>query len=97
MAADALLPQLRGTELGHPAPTWKANSSVSYSDLFRASSLPIRRHVKVQAAATAFDPVYRAYFRELKKARKRANTAERVGSYRPASRIRRQRPPGRVA
>lgn len=80
------------------APSWKADSSVSYADLFQASSLLIRRHVKVQAAATAFDPVYRAYFRELKKARKRANTAERVGTYRPASRTRRQRPPqpGRV-
>jgi RNA-directed DNA polymerase len=31
-------------------------------DLFRASRVPIRRHVKVRAAATVFDPEYREYF-----------------------------------
>jgi RNA-directed DNA polymerase len=80
------------------APTWKADSSVSYSDLFRASSLPIRRHVKVQAAATAFDPAFRDYFRHLRKSRRRATNAEHVGSYRASARLRRTRPPqpGRV-
>ena len=75
------------------APTWRADSSASYSDLFQASSLPIRRHVKVKAAATAFDPAFRDYFRQLRKSRSRATAAERVGSYRPASRPRRPRPP----
>jgi RNA-directed DNA polymerase len=33
-------------------------------DLFRASSVPIRRHVKVRAEATEFDPAYEGYFRD---------------------------------
>jgi len=31
-------------------------------DLFRASSLPITRHIKVRADATPYDPAYRDYF-----------------------------------
>lgn len=30
-------------------------------DLFRASETPIRRHIKIQAAATPFDPAYQDY------------------------------------
>jgi RNA-directed DNA polymerase len=33
-------------------------------DLFRAASLAIRRHVKVLAKATDFDPAYEGYFRQ---------------------------------
>lgn len=68
------------------------------SDLFQTSSLPIRRHVKVQAVATAFDPAFQDYFRQLRKSRRRANAADRVGTYRPPSRSRRPRAPqpGRV-
>jgi len=40
-----------------------ANGPERVVDLFRASSLPIVRHVKVRAAATVFDPRYDAYFR----------------------------------
>ncbi|XXZ00983.1 hypothetical protein WME73_37155 [Sorangium sp. So ce302] len=65
------------------APTWSADGSTSYSDLFQASGLPIRRHVKVQAAATAFDPAFRDYFRQLRKSRSRATATERAGSYAP--------------
>jgi RNA-directed DNA polymerase len=35
-------------------------------DLFRASSLRIRRHVKMRGAATVFDPDHASYFRERK-------------------------------
>jgi RNA-directed DNA polymerase len=78
--------------------TGETASADCAADLFRASSLPIRRHVKVQAAATAFDPAHREYFRELKKTSARAKAAEHVGSFRPASRPTRQRTPrpGRV-
>ena len=31
-------------------------------DLFRASSLPITRHIKIRAEATPYDPAYRDYF-----------------------------------
>jgi len=31
-------------------------------DLVRASGIPIRRHIKIQAEANPFDPKYRAYF-----------------------------------
>jgi RNA-directed DNA polymerase len=40
------------------------NGSERVVDLFRASSLPVVRHVKVRAAATVFDPRYDAYFRQ---------------------------------
>ena len=33
-------------------------------DLLRASSVPIRRHVKLRAEATEFDPAYDEYFRQ---------------------------------
>ena len=77
---------------------WNADGSVSYSDLFQASQVPIRRHVKVQQTATAFDPAFREYFQKLRKARKLAKAAEQVGSFRtsPARRRSRQPRPGRV-
>lgn len=46
------------------APTRKRDGTWGYLDLFRASSVPIRRHVKVRAEATEFDPAYEAYFRQ---------------------------------
>jgi RNA-directed DNA polymerase len=80
------------------AATWKADGSVSYSDLFQASSVPIRRHVKVQQAATAFDPAYREYFQKLRKTRTQTKAADRVGSFRASATLRRSRQPrpGRV-
>src|SRR5262249_23638923 len=77
---------------------WKADGSVSYSDLFRASSVLIRRHVKVQQAATAFDPAFREYFQKLRKTRAQVKGADHVGSFRASAAHRRsQQPrPGRV-
>jgi RNA-directed DNA polymerase len=46
------------------APTRKRDGTWGYLDLFRASSVPIRRHVKIRAEATEFDPAYEAYFRD---------------------------------
>lgn len=40
----------------------KTNGTAYQIDLFQASSLAIRRHVKVQAEASAYDPAYTAYF-----------------------------------
>jgi RNA-directed DNA polymerase len=80
------------------APIGRADGSVSYFDLFRAGSVPIRRHIKVQAAATAFDPAFREYFRLLKTLRARAKSAEDVNTFRPSSRRQGARlpQPGRV-
>ena len=80
------------------AATWKADSSVSYSDLFQASNVSIRRHVKVQQAATAFDPTFREYFQKLRKTRTQTKAAEHVGSFRASAAHRRSRQPrpGRV-
>jgi len=47
-------------------------------DLFRASSLSIRRHVKVRADATAFDPDFQGYFRLRRWQREREAAAERA-------------------
>ena len=71
----------------------KVNGSTSHSDLFRASSVPIRRHVKVQATATAFDPAFRDYFRQLKKSRTTAAAADRTGTFESSRRLRRPRQP----
>lgn len=46
------------------ARTRPANGDARVVDLFRASSLPIIRHVKVRVAATVFDPRYDAYFHQ---------------------------------
>lgn len=46
------------------APSRNRNGTWGYLDLFRASCVPIRRHVKVRAEATEFDPAYEGYFRE---------------------------------
>ncbi len=44
------------------AKTSKGKDTVAYIDLFKASSVPIKRHVKIRAEATPFDPAYKAYF-----------------------------------
>jgi RNA-directed DNA polymerase len=35
---------------------------VTFLDLFRASSVPITRHIKIQARATPYDPAFTDYF-----------------------------------
>ena len=69
-----------------------------HTDLFQASSVPIRRHVKVQAAARAFDPAFRDYFRSLRKTRTQVKAADHVGSFQASATARRTRQPqpGRV-
>ena len=80
------------------AATSKTKRAAGASDLFQASSIPIRRHVKVRATATAFDPASQEYFRQLRISRGRTNSADHVGTFRPRSPLRRPRPPspGRV-
>ena len=78
----------------------KADGSTSPSDLVQASSLPIRRHVKVRAEATAFDPEFQTYFRQRRGGRKRAGAATQARAQRLASRTSRQQQqprPGHVA
>jgi RNA-directed DNA polymerase len=50
----------------------------AFLDLFLASSLSIRRHVKVRAEATAFDPDFQGYFRLRRWTREREAAAERA-------------------
>ncbi|MFO2970931.1 group II intron reverse transcriptase/maturase [Legionella pneumophila serogroup 10] len=40
----------------------KKNGTTSNIDLIKASDTPIRRHVKIRAEATPFDPTYHKYF-----------------------------------
>ena len=42
------------------------NSKPKPMDLATASSIPIKRHVKIPAAATPYDPTYRDYFSKRK-------------------------------
>ena len=75
------------------ASTRRANGSSSRIDLFQASSLLIRRHVKIESAATAFDPDFREYFRRRRIARKQASAADRAHPAPASSSPSRQRPP----
>ena len=42
----------------------KGNSKATYLDLFQASSVPIKRHIKIQSAANPFDPQFKEYFEQ---------------------------------
>ena len=46
------------------------NSKVNYLDLAEIAHTPIRRHVKIKANATPFDPAYEEYFR-IRQARRK--------------------------
>lgn len=47
----------------------------SYLDLFSAASVPITRHIKIQAHATPYDPVFVEYFAQRDRSRRRQNPA----------------------
>jgi RNA-directed DNA polymerase len=49
----------------------------SYLDLFRASQLPIRRHIKIRAEANPYYPEYANYFRKRESARIRLRIMDR--------------------
>jgi len=53
------------------APRKNPDGSWGTLDLYRTSSIPIRRHVKVRAEATAYDPVYDDYFRQRREKQRR--------------------------
>lgn len=44
------------------AKTSKGNSKATYLDLFQASSVPIKRHIKIRSEANLFDPKFKDYF-----------------------------------
>jgi RNA-directed DNA polymerase len=54
------------------APRKNPDGSWGHLDLYRTSSMPIRRHAKVQAEATAYDPAYDDYFRQRREKQRRA-------------------------
>ena len=51
---------------------------VTCLDLFSAASLPIVRHVKIQANATPYDPAYGDYFADRELGRRRARSGAKV-------------------
>jgi RNA-directed DNA polymerase len=53
------------------APRRNPDGSWGNLDLYRASSMPIRRHVKVRAEATVYDPAYDDYFRQRREKQRR--------------------------
>ena len=53
------------------APIQSKDGKTACLDLFRASSLPIRRHVKIRAEANPFDPDFAAYFRQRRDRQRR--------------------------
>jgi len=61
-------------ELIFSAPTRNKDGSPGHLDLFQVSSVPIRRHVKVRAEATAYDPAYDDYFRQRRKKPRQTRT-----------------------
>lgn len=58
------------------AKTPKEDNETSYLDLFKASSVAIKRHTKIKAEATPFDPRFTEYFEE----RERKSTGINVKS-----------------
>jgi RNA-directed DNA polymerase len=46
------------------------NSKETYLDLFEASSVPIKRHIKIRAEANPFDPQFNEYFEKRQGAQK---------------------------
>ncbi len=58
------------------APLRPEDGRTACLDLFRASSLPIRRHVKVRADANPFDPDFAAYFRQRRERQRRLRREE---------------------
>ncbi|HKV13361.1 MAG TPA: group II intron maturase-specific domain-containing protein [Thermoanaerobaculia bacterium] len=78
------------------APLRKRGGTWGSLDLFRVSSVPIRRHVKIQAEATELDPAYWEYFRQrwlkkkqgrlhLRARRKKLTAMERVNPDNPTA------------
>jgi RNA-directed DNA polymerase len=43
-------------------PAKEKGDTATYLDLFTASAVPIKRHIKIKAEATPYDPKYREYF-----------------------------------
>jgi RNA-directed DNA polymerase len=62
------------------------HGSRTHLDLFRTSSLRLRRHIKVRAEATAFDPAFADYFRLRWKIQKQDAAAERTARRHASSR-----------
>jgi len=50
--------------------TLNKNGNITFLDLFKASAVKIKRHVKIKGEATPYDPLYKDYFERLKHARK---------------------------
>ena len=54
------------------APRKNPDGSWGHLDLYRTSSMPIRRHAKVQAEATGYGPAYDDYLRQRREKQRRA-------------------------
>jgi hypothetical protein len=52
----------------------KKRKSRANLDLFRASSVAIKRHIKIKAEATPYDPKYEDYFKQRKRLKRTANS-----------------------
>jgi RNA-directed DNA polymerase len=50
--------------------TQDKNGNTTFLDLFTASEVKIKRHVKIRGEATPYDPLYKDYFKRLKHVRK---------------------------
>jgi len=46
--------------------TQDKNGNTTFLDLFKASKVTIKRHVKIRGEATPYDPLYKDYFKRLK-------------------------------
>jgi len=71
----------------HRRGRWRFCADTGELDVFKASELPIRRHVKIQAAAHPYDPVYRNYFRQRwqqQRQRRRLDRQSLQRRYRPS-------------
>ncbi len=54
--------ELRNWVFSAKIPAIEKGTPATYFDLFKASAVPIKRHIKIRAKATPYDPEYRDYF-----------------------------------
>lgn len=60
------------------APVKKNDGKPAFIDLFSASHLPIRRHIKIRAEANPHDPAYDQYFRDRQRSKNETRLKDQV-------------------
>jgi len=63
------------------AKTSKGNNPATYIDLFQASAVPIKRHIKIRAEANPYDPKFKEYFKLREQIQKGSRRVSMLTTY----------------